>query len=165
MTLETKIILYSRHNSLPEASSSCRTVLRCTTPEICDHCTHTQPWLWYILQYITLDSLCRVQLKSKMASHKCSLLSCESEKSGTDKYVSLSESESEIMKFRFGSEMKCLCEPHYVDHFMRYSGWHSRKCSDPCGTHKTPRKTKLGVISLDTAQSVQKYIYYRVIPG
>ena len=100
-----------------------------------------------------------------MASQQCSLPSCESDIAGTAKHVSLSESESEIMKFRFGSEMKCLCEPHYVDHFKRYSGWHSRKCSDPCVTHKTPRKTKLDVISLDTAQSVQKYTDYRVIPG
>jgi hypothetical protein len=100
-----------------------------------------------------------------MASHKCSLPSCESDITGTAKYVSLSESESEILKFRFGSDMKCLCEPHYDDQFKKYSGWHSRKCSDPCVTHTKPRKTKLGVISLDTAQSVQKYTDYRVIPG
>ena len=54
-----------------------------------------------------------------MASHKCSLPSCESDSTGTAKYVSLSESESEILKFRFGSDMKGLCEPHYDDQFKK----------------------------------------------
>ena len=98
-----------------------------------------------------------------MASTKCSFPSCESDVSA--KVVSLSESESEILQLRFGSDMKCLCDPHYSDQFKKYNSWHSRKCSDPCVTHTKPKKTRLSVISLDTARSVHKYTDYRVIPG
>ena len=100
-----------------------------------------------------------------MASTKCAFPSCERDVLGIAKIVSLSEDESEILKMRYGSDMKFLCDPHYSEQFKKYNSWHSRKCSDPCVTHKKPRKTRLSVISLDTARSVQKYTDYRVIPG
>ena len=156
MTLDTKLILYTGHNSIWSASSCRRTVLRCTTLQICDH-YNTIYYIWYIILY----SVCRAHLKSVMASTKCSFPSCESDVLA--KIVSLSE--SEILQLRYGSDMKCLCDPHYSDQFKKYNSWHSRKCSDPCVTHTKPNKTRLSVISLDTARSVHKYTDYRVIPG
>ena len=100
-----------------------------------------------------------------MASTKCAFPSCERDVLGIAKIVILSKNESEILKLRYGSDMKFLCDPHYSEQFKKYNSWHSRKCSDPCVTHKKPRKTRLSVISLDTARSVQKYTDYRVIPG
>ena len=150
--------MYTGHNSLLSASSCRRTALRCTTLQICDHYNTI-----YYIRYIILYSLCRAHLKSVMASTKCSFPSCESDVSA--KVVSSSESESEILQLRFGSDMKCLCDPHYSDQFKKYNSWHSRKCSDPCVTHTKPKKTRLSLISLDTARSVHKYTDYRVIPG
>ena len=75
-----------------------------------------------------------------MASTKCAFPSCERDVLGIAKIVSLSENESEILKLRYGSDMKFLCDPHYSEQFKKYNSWHSRKCSDPCVTHKKPRK-------------------------
>ena len=96
-----------------------------------------------------------------MASIRCSFPSSESDVSA--KIVSLSE--IEILQLRYSTDMKCLCDPHYSDQFKKYSIWHSRKCSDSCVTQTKPKKTRLSVISLDTARSVHKYTDYRVIPG
>jgi len=156
MTLDTKLILYTGHNSLWSASSCRRTVLRCTTLQICNHYNT----IYYII-YIILYSLCRAHLKSVMASIRCSFPSSESDVSA--KIVSLSE--IEILQLRYSTDMKCLCDPHYSDQFKKYSIWHSRKCSDSCVTQTKPKKTRLSVISLDTARSVHKYTDYRVIPG
>ena len=41
----------------------------------------------------------------------------------------------------------------------------TKKCSDPCLRHKKPKKTRLGVISLETAKSINRNTEYRVIPG
>ena len=101
-----------------------------------------------------------------MASQKCALPSCDSDSSGPAKqYVDLTTSESEVLMLRFGNDMKCLCGPHYNDQFKKYISWHNKKCSDPCVTHKKLKKTRLSVISLDTAKSIQKNTDYRVIPG
>ena len=54
-----------------------------------------------------------------MASTNSALPSCESDISGTAKYVCWSESESPILKIRFGSKIKCLCEPRYNDKFKQ----------------------------------------------
>ena len=97
-----------------------------------------------------------------MASLKCGLPSCDARVK--IRFI-VNSSESEVLQFRFGVEVKQLCGPHYVDQFTRYQGWHSRKCSDPCSNHKRPMKTRLEVISLETARSVQKHTEFRVIPG
>ena len=102
MTLDTKLILYTGHNSLWSASSRRRTALRCTTLQICDHYNTI-----YYIRYIILYSLCRAHLKSVMASIKCSFPSCESDVSA--KIVSLSESESDPLQLRYSTDMKCLC--------------------------------------------------------
>ena len=89
-----------------------------------------------------------------MASINCSFPSCESDVSAI--IVSLSESESEYLQLRYSTDMKCLCDPHYSDQSKKYNSLHSRKCSDPCVTHTKSKKTRLSVVSLDTARSVHK---------
>jgi len=96
MTLDTKLILYTGHNSLWSASSCRRTVLRCTTLQICNHYNTI-----YYIRYIILYSLCRALLKSVMASIMCSFLSSESDVSA--KSVSLSE--IEILQLRYSTDI------------------------------------------------------------
>ena len=143
MTLDTKLILYTGHNSLRSASSCRRTVLRCTTLQICNHY-----FTIYYIRYIILYSLCRALLKSVMASIVCSFPSSESDVSA--KSVSLRDPPVKIQHWH---------------QFKKYSIWHSRKCSDSWVTQTKPKKTRLSVISLDTARSVHKYTDYRLIPG
>jgi hypothetical protein len=106
MTLDTKLILYTGHNSLWSASSCRLTVLRCTTLQICNHYNTI-----YYIRYIILYSLCRALLKSVMASIMCSFPSSESDVSA--KSVCLSE-----------------IEIQHWHQFKKYSIWHSRKCSE-----------------------------------
>ena len=94
--------------------------------------------------------------RSNMASPKCSLPSCENEISGTAHVISLSPSESEVLFYRLGIDMKYLCNPHYKDQFTKYISWHNKKCSDPCHSHTKPKITRLGVISLETARSIKQ---------
>ena len=54
MTLDTKLIIYTGHNSLLWASSCRRTALRCTTPQICDRYNTI-----YYICHIILYSLCK----------------------------------------------------------------------------------------------------------
>ena len=96
MTLDTKLILYTGHNSLWSASSCRRTVLRCTTLQICNHYNTI-----YYIRYILLYSLCRALLKSVMASIMCSFPSSESDVSA--KSVSLSE--IEILQLRYSTDI------------------------------------------------------------
>ena len=93
-----------------------------------------------------------------MASPKCSLPSCENEILGTAHVISLSPSESEVLFYRFGIDMKYLCNPHYKDQFTKYISWHNKKVF-------WSHKTRLGVISLETAWSTKQNTEYRVIPG
>ena len=62
-----------------------------------------------------------------MASPKCSLPSCENEILGTAHVISLSPSESEVLFYRLGIDMKYLCNPHYKDQFNKYISWHNKK--------------------------------------
>ena len=96
MTLDTKLILYTGHNSLWSASSCRRTVLRCTTLQICNHYSTI-----YYIRYIILCSLCRALLKSVMASIVCSFPSSESDVLA--KSVSLSE--IEILQLRYSTDI------------------------------------------------------------
>ena len=103
----------------------------------------------------------------KMASQKCAFPSCDSFSLGPAKhYVGFSRSESEVLMLRFGSDMKRLCGPHYNDQFKKYISWHNKKCSDPCVTQKKLKKTRLGVISLDTAKGrVKKHVFLSTFCG
>ena len=98
-----------------------------------------------------------------MASPKCSFPSCESEIGSA--VISLSTVESEVLFHRFEIDMKYLCGPHHKDQFTKYNSWHNKKCSDPCLRHSKPARTRLGVISLETAKSIKQNTEYRVIPG
>ena len=70
--------------------------------------------------------------RCRMASLRCDLPSCDVCENIS---VMVNSSESEVLQFRFGVEVKILCGPHYQDQFTRYQGWHSRKCSDPYSKH------------------------------
>ena len=70
--------------------------------------------------------------RCRMASLRCDLPSCDVRENIS---VMVNSSESEVLQFRFGVEVKILCGPHYQDQFTRYQGWHSRKCSDPYSKH------------------------------
>ena len=96
MTLDTKLILYTGHNSLWSASSCRRTVLRCTTLQICNHY-----FTIYYIRYFILYSLCRALLKSVMASIMCSFPSSESDVSAK----SISLSEIEIVQLRYSTRL------------------------------------------------------------
>ena len=98
-----------------------------------------------------------------MASPKCSFPSCETEIGCV--VISLSPGESEVFFHRFEIDMKYLWGPNHKDQFTKYNSWHNKKCSDPCFRHKKPKKTRLGVISLEKAKSIKQNTEYRVIPG
>ena len=86
-----------------------------------------------------------MQYMGKMDPQKCAFLSCDSDSLGPVKqYVRLSTTESEVIMLRIGSDMKCLCGPHYNDYFKKYIGWNNKKCSGPCVTHKKLKKPDLG---------------------
>ena len=106
--------------------------------------------------------ICRgPEKRSNMASPKCSIPSCETEIGCV--VISLSPVESEFLFHRFEIDMKYLCGPHHKDQFTKYNSWHNKKCSDPCLRHKKPKKTRLGVISLEKAKSIKQNTEYRVI--
>ena len=59
--------------------------------------------------------------------------------------------------------MKYLCAVHYNDQFKKYVYWHKKKCADPCQRHARPRKTRLAVIELETAKSVENNVHINIM--
>ena len=118
--MDTKLILYTGHNSLWSASSCRRTVLRCTTLQICDHYNT----IYYII-YIILYSLCRAHLKSVMASIRCSFPSSESDVSA--KIVILSE--IEILQLRYSTDISSRNIAYGTAESVVIPGLHSSECT------------------------------------
>ena len=100
-----------------------------------------------------------------MASQNCGLPPCRNSETSSDSAVKLSSSECEVINYRFGINLEYLCSKHHRDQFSRYEMWHNKKCADPCLRHSKPCKSRLGVIKLETARSVNTHTEYRVIPG
>ena len=96
-----------------------------------------------------------------MEASRCGL-PCDND---CDKSLKLSKDEIKILNFRFNFPIEFLCPQHYDDQFSRYSGWHSKKCCDPCQRHSRPMKSQLREVSLQFASKVMKKTEYRVIPG
>ena len=95
-----------------------------------------------------------------MAPVRCDL-PCDKKKG---KEHIISDEQSEILNFRFGFEIRYLCDEHFQDQFSRYKGWH-QKCSDPSHRHKKVVKSNLIEVSLDTAKDVKMFSEYCVVPG
>ena len=100
-----------------------------------------------------------------MATQNCGLSQCENKETSETSVVKLSPSECEVIVYRFGVNLEYLCSKHHKDQFSRYEMWHGKKCADPCLRHTKPCKTRLGVVKLETARSVNTHTEYRVIPG
>ena len=100
-------------------------------------------------------------IKKMEAVPKCDL-PCDSEES---EFHNLRFDEREILSYRFSFPVRSLCPKHYKDQFIKYQGWHNKKCSDPCMRHKGLVKTNLKNITLSMARKVKMYTEYRVIPG
>ena len=80
--------------------------------------------LVFNMELLAISSMCEIGSEHKVCLGAfffgtLPLHSCESDIAGTAKHVSFCESESDILKFRFRSDVKCLCEPQEIQRLVQ----------------------------------------------